>query len=136
MKYKYQKEIIDCNLDDYHERENRSAYRFVYKDIEEVKNFLPVNLVSPENSKSYSCIGWALSFFSDQDKAKRRYYALLKNKPMLYKKIGTHLAMGHIQKTDGVSNDEQSSGHFSHYEYIEVELKKSFVILEVLKNIE
>lgn len=135
MSLKYEENVKDCDLNGYIEHEDRIAFRYVFKDIEDERNFLPINVLNPENIEKFGCPGWALSFYSDLNKAKKRYSTILSDRPKAYKKLGTYLANGILQKADGISNKEEDSGHYSHYEYIDVELKSKFSIIDELKKI-
>jgi hypothetical protein len=77
-----------------------------------------------------SCIGWSLSFFETQEKAKTRLLRLTKNKEFIFKKLGTHIAVGQLVKNDGISDSSNDLGHFSHFEYEGINLESKFTIIE------
>lgn len=128
--FKYKDEIssFSCDLLDFTEYENRIAFRFVFEDINDERNFLPVYKLDETRPRS-TCRGWALSFFESQEKAKDKMKEMSKNKPFISKKLGTHVAEGVLVKVDGVSCTSSEKGHFDHFEYVEIVLNHKFTIV-------
>jgi hypothetical protein len=131
---KYQQEIdkFQFNFDSFEEQE-RMSFIYVFKDILESRNFLP-KYVRQVNCEHDNCLGWSLSFFDSQEHAKNRIRKLASDKNFIYKKLGTHLGTGRLEKNDGISNEPCKSGHFSHFEYEDVVLNKKFEVIESLVN--
>lgn len=131
---KYQNEINRYNFDftAFSEKE-LICYRWSFNDINHPSNFLPPNILNPENL-CHGCRGWALSFFDNKNDAKRKYFSLVKDKNKLYKKLGTHLSEGMLDNDDGISDEPTNNGHFDHFEYCNITLNQKFRIVEVLKN--
>lgn len=132
---KYKKEIVGIELETknqcvgtLYEEEDRQAYRWTFKDIEHPNNFLPMAiLLSSKYGKD--CGGWALSFFTTEELATQRLENICSNKRHLHKKLGTHIAEGKIEKSDGLNGGyHPTNGHFSHYEYKETDFSKKFVV--------
>lgn len=135
MKFKYQTEIdkLACDLTNFSESD-RPAYRWVFADINDNRNFEPIYLLD-KNRPQITCLGWALSMFDTNINAKARLLHLTKNKENLYKKLGTHIAEGRFSLIDGLSDNANEMGHFSHFEYENIELKNQFNIIEQVANL-
>lgn len=133
MNLKYQEEVdkLNCDLSNFTEKENKEAYHWISGDINDPNNFLPHYINNPDRERK-KCIGWALSFFSNDKDAKKRYYNIIKDKPKAIKKLGDHLAKGTLTKHDGISNEEGNDSHFSHFEYENTDLKTKFAVVEKL----
>src|SRR5688500_2395115 len=118
MRFKYHKEIaqFECDLLAYQQCEAKTAFRWVFEEIHDPRNFEP-KFKLDQSFQRNTCIGWALSFFNTQENAKKRLLHITKDKEHLFKKLGTHIANGLLEKVDGVSNDPEKFGHFSHFEY-------------------
>lgn len=139
---KYEEEIKEYpyDLSEFSEREVRKAYRWVFEDINDTRNFLPVYVLSPNRiTKNYTCTGWALSVYETKDQAKERLDFLMKNDPKIYLKLGTHTAEGTLLSDDGISDDASTSprgrGHFNHFEYQDVELASKFNVIDCLVQV-
>lgn len=128
LKYKKIIEEFKCELSSFTEQE-RNAFRWVFEDINNTKNFLPPYIL-PNNRKKNSCKGYSLSFFTSQIAAKNRLLEITRDKENLFKKLGNHIAVGKLDKTDGVSDSENSMGHFDHFEYENINLNPKFEVLE------
>lgn len=129
LKYRVELERADCNLSEKEFKERqRVSYRWVFSTIEDKKNFLPVN----KRNQDRGCRGFALSFFITAEQASKHYYYYINNKANLRKKLGTHLAKGVIEKSHGKSDNSNSIGHFSHFEYKNINLNTVFEIIEAL----
>lgn len=134
---KYQKEI-DENPSDFtgfQERELES-FRWVFEDINDARNFLPIYILDEKrknddiSNKSYKCIGYALSLFSSKKAAVQRLNEITNNKKFLFKKLGTHIACGTLNNSDGICDEPNESKHFSLFEFVEIDLKSKFAIIE------
>ena len=111
---------------------NIEAFRFVFEDMYHRNNFLPVLLINPKrqlSEDSAKCSGYALSFFSSLEKAKNQYLKLKKRNKAIGKSLGTHIAKGFIDETDGVVSEINKSGHFDLHEFENVDLKRKFCIV-------
>jgi hypothetical protein len=109
------------------------AFRFVHEPICE-KSFLPQGVKNPkrvhnEPSAKTKCSLLALSFFTSEDKAKKRYNALKKNVSNISKTLGTHIAVGNLKPEHGFQTPVCSkSSHFDFFEKKDTELARSFDI--------
>ena len=125
---KYQEKIDDkCNLSIYTEKETL-AYRWVFSDIEDERNFLPPYIRNP-NRTNDNCRVWCLSFFDSLENAKKRLAEITKHNKNLYKKLGTHVAEGELEKEDGIISEVDSQGHFGMFEYVKTDLTEKFQVI-------
>lgn len=132
LKYQNQiKDIGDCPPSECRRMDIKS-FRFVFEDISHKNNFLPVLIIKPRRklrNEAEKCSGYALSFFSSIEKAKKRYINLKNACDNIEKTIGTHIALGLINKTDGLVSKINRVGHFSLHEFKDTDLKKKFHII-------
>lgn len=144
MRFKYQSEIEsipDCPPDDY-KSQRLKAFRFVFEDTNHQNNFRPVLIIKPRRRKTgmfrrntAKCQGYGLSFFDSLENAHQKYFKLIKIRPQLAKTLGTHIAEGVIDRTDGVVSKINREGHFTLHEFEQVDLKDKFSpVLEVYDN--
>lgn len=138
MPYKYSDDTItlkesngDSCFIDYIEKDIE-AYRWVFQDINNANNFIPLAKDPQNNSARRKCGGWALSFHETENASKESWEYLTDDKPNKYKKIGTHIAKGNIFKSDGKCSDADSHLHFNLIEYKNVDLKNKFTIIKQL----
>jgi len=138
MRYKYQYFIQDfqnCPPSDW-EAKNIDAFRFVFEDLNDHRNFIPNSVRNPtrDNSPKYKndcygkCSGYALSFFDSLENAKKSYQAYKKSIPKFDRIAGTHIAKGKITVDDGVTSWVGESGHFDLHEFENNYLKLRFNI--------
>ncbi|MBB5645156.1 hypothetical protein [Pedobacter cryoconitis] len=125
LKHEIDIKRLSCDLNKYVERHNRTAYCWVFEEISNKANFVPRAIAVGRDE----CGSWALSFYETEEQAKQRMKDLLGNKSQLYKKLGTHIANGQLEKKDGISDDSNLLGHFNHFEYDGVDLKEKFIII-------
>src|SRR5690606_31972258 len=114
--------------DKFSERD-RECYRWVFEHIDDSRNFDPVYVLDEER-KQNTCKGYALSFFDESDNAIKRLSEIAKDKENVFKKLGTHIAKGVLNKSDGISEDSDSITHFNHFEYEDVSLNAKFEIIQ------
>ena len=140
MTFKYQKEtetIPNCPP------ENSAGgeiicFRYVHSDLNHENNFLPAFIINPtrrnDSFDAQVCSGYGLSFFNSFDGAVRKYKALAKSFKQINLKLGTHVARGTLSETDGVRTAPNEIGHFDLHEFVNVNLKSRFVIIEKVYN--
>ena len=131
MELKYQSEIealSPCFIG-FEEQENRIAYRWVFNSINDANNFLPVPKANP--GRNYTDFkDWALSFFETETQSISKLLYHTKDKPQLFKKLGTHIARGVITLADGLAEiDCDEDGHFNHFEYKNTNFHLQFEII-------
>jgi len=134
MQLKYHTEIVTCNdynLENFKEN-SRIAYRWVFEDINNEANFLPPNILNPKPEFLKKQAYWALSFFSNASSSITRYRKLTSNKKNLDRKLGTHIAKGILNISDGISNNHNKEGHFDFFEYENVYLNNNFAIERII----
>jgi hypothetical protein len=113
----------------------RVSYRFVFAEIGDPRNFLPVAKLNPRRrfaDDKESCSAHALSMFATKEGAKARYQALLKNHKRIHQAIGTHLAEGNVAPDDGLATGANSVQHFDFFEAADNNIAEKFLIIEAL----
>jgi len=141
LTFKYQEyinELSNCPPSDYQPIE-MTAYRFVFEENQEQSenSFLPVLIIKPHrkfNTPQQRCKGYALSLFNTQNHAEQRYNQLRKNRPDISQTLGTHLAKGIIDKTDGIASSVDQKGHFNLHEFQHTDLSQKFEIITPLET--
>jgi hypothetical protein len=128
LKYKKKIDNCACDFDDFKERE-RTSYRWCFSEISDERNFLPKYLRKPDEEDD-NCLGWGLSFFNTLEEGKQRLNEVVGLRTFLYKKLGDHIAIGELSKEDGISNKSDRTGHFTLFEYKNVDLSKKFEVVE------
>ena len=143
IKHKYAEDLSDLNCDcpptENYSSEDKVAYRWVHSDIEHPYNFIPVFKINPNRVDNYEkceekCKGFGLSLFNDLKKAEKRLSGFLKRKPLLAKTLGSAIAEGTIEKTEGVAGLTDETGHFTFHEEEKCDLKPKFTIVKHLKT--
>ena len=138
LKYHTELKESTCTLTDFQEYAKRTAYRWVFEDASDTRNFLPIYAIDSErlaNDKAagkFSCTCWAISFFNSEIQAKEKFDRMLSKNPKIHKKLGTHIAKGYLNATDGISSECDDIGHFNHFEYEEAQLVPKFSIKSCL----
>lgn len=129
-KLKYYKELseLGCEMNDYKERDGRKCCCWAFDPIEHNDNFVPRAIAVPD--QEITCTRYALSFFDTTDKGRKRMLRMEMKTAKIRVKLGTHLATGVLNKTDGVSGESNKNGHFNHFEYVGVDVRKNFAIAE------
>jgi hypothetical protein len=136
MSYKYGNATVniqenngDSCFIDYIEKEIE-AYRWVFHNINDPKNFIPLAKDPQCSSARRKCGGWALSFHITEDASIEMWQKLNDLKPNHYKKIGTHIAKGQVTKSDGKCSETDEQSHFNLIEYENVDLQTKFKIIK------
>lgn len=129
--------LIPCPVEDA-EALNIETFRWVNDPMTE-DNFMPTRVLYkikgikirkfPHGSK-LNCIYNSLSLFATEYEAKERFTSM----PLRMKKqlAYTHIAEAFIGTNDGESTPPDRKGHFSFFEYEEVNLLEKFKILSAL----
>ncbi len=132
----YKKLSIACPPKHY-KAKNVLAFRWVFDDISDERNFQPVFYRNPPkylgaNNKE-KCDGLALSFFVGEKEAKDRFYVLQNSiGNRIYKVLGTQIAQGMITKQDGVNGSPDKVGHFNHHPVVGHDYGNRFEIIAKL----
>ena len=113
------------------------VFRWVFEPIENPINFLPLSLRDPPRIQLFNdkgkCDAWALSLYNTRAAAINRFKIIMNRNPQSFKTLGTHLAVGFIQETDGVNSEvSEETGHISHHPYNTTDFAARFRILEKL----
>lgn len=134
LQYKYGIEINkldNCPPADTQER-NGEGYRFVFDEIGDERNFLPVLVLNPKRqiTQTQECSGYALSFFDTLENARRKYESLLRSHRNIGKTLGTYIASGWISNADGFVSPTNAGGHFNLFEFSGCDLSATFQIVD------
>ena len=130
MDLKYQNEVVkfECDLTKFKEIELES-YRWTFEDINDIRNFEPI-YINDLKRKQDNCLGFALSFFTKKEAGIKRLKELTSNREKLFKKLGTHISSGTLEKFDGIAGEPDYINHFDFFVYQNVELKHKFTVSE------
>lgn len=118
-----------CVTTEFKEREQIS-FRWTFETIADPRNFIPMAKSEPNYSKS--CKGWSLSLFDSELHAIARWEKLSEGKENFWKRVGSHLSRGLVEKTDGKCDVPNEIGHFDLFEYAQCDLSKKFVVIKEL----
>lgn len=136
--HEYLKGFPDCPPSSY-KRKDVVAYRFVFEDLDE-NSFLPALVKKPKrvlinDSDSVRCQAHGLSLFDTLENAEEFYSNLPPNTSKnRHKTIGSHIAEGNIDKSDGVVSRVSSNGHFTLHESNNADLPSKFNIVKKIYN--
>ena len=137
MRLKYQASIED--VDDCPPQRAVSvackAFRFVHSDLNHQNNNLPTAMIDPSvypPGHSMHCHSWALSLFSSQELAEKKYKKCISARPLVAQRVGTHLASGDIKESDGKIMPAGASGHFSLFESDSFDFHERFEMIGII----
>lgn len=142
-KFKYQSQIEEvqsqglcCPPDSLLVPNNHLSYRFVFENVNNVKNHKPPGINNPKRiikeQDAKKCSLYGLSCFSKERGAKQFFTNILNDIPNIYKSIGNTLSTGFIQSDNGLMSEEDTQTHFDLFEFEDCDLRKSFVHKEKL----
>jgi hypothetical protein len=136
LKYKNEIDQLNPDLTGFIEIEERISFRWVFEENDE-RNFAPVYKIDKKRLEKdtqkgkANFRGWALSFYETQEQAKNELMYWTKDKPEVFKKLGTHIAKGKVIALDGLCEEKcDERGHFDHFEYIDIDFSAKFEIVE------
>lgn len=114
-----------------------TGFRTVHSPINE-RDFLPIAKLDPARyppGTERHCASFAISLFSTHEGILRKFAYIRSTNPNIEKDVGTHVAGGDIDETDGViTKPSRHSGHFSLYEAEGSSLVAKFSIVEGQAN--
>ena len=122
----HQKLAIPCPPTSY-QPENTVAYRWVFDELDDERNFLPQYLKKPKrfNDKNdlTKCKAVGLSMYKDLESAIGKFLFLKENQGLQEKAfiiLGTKIAQGMLTLEDGVNECKKDgttivTGHFTHH---------------------
>lgn len=118
-------------------KKNIEAYRWVFDDIENPNNFIPVLFMNPKRfikkGDIEKCQAMSLSMFDSLENSKKRFNFLKGTiGDKIYKSIGTHIARGNLTTKHGVNSKTDRRGHFSHHPAEGILYSDFFQIIEDL----
>lgn len=136
--YKYQKEIDELLADgkvtmpELFPIEHMISYRYVYKNDPQNSN-LPVYVSNPKRRlKNKTIKGYALSCYTDAEKAEEKFYSILDSCQNFRKTGGDALADCELDKNDGMISELGENTHFSLFEYASCNLNSKIHIIKDL----
>ncbi len=142
MNWKYKHEMgkiaSPCPPENYENRATE-AFRWVFDEIVDVRNFEPLFFQKPARTAKFSdkekCMALGLSFFKSLDSSVKQFN-LLSNKlgDRVYLEIGTKVASGHLSDSDGVCGKISENGHFTFHPFENWKVNANFDIIKSLKN--
>jgi hypothetical protein len=140
--YKYQtnfdeiNNVCNCPQSEYFEYSEKESFRFVFSDNANPNNFLPPAKINPKRflakSELERCEALGLSMYGKKSGAIHKFNDLITTFKNFKKVIGTHIAIGIIEKEDGHITGEDEITHFDMYEFKDIDLSKKFNIIEEL----
>jgi hypothetical protein len=122
MKLKYQENLEsigrNCPPDGYVAEQITPVYRWVFEQIEDPRNFQAPLFRKPtrfsESSPHRCCEAMALSMFDNLEGARARFLELKTAMgESIYKALGNRIAIGYIEKSDGLHGGRGRHGHFN-----------------------
>ena len=111
------------------------GFRFVFRNNLD-KSYLPNYIMKPQraiinNGQSKVDVGgYALSCFTQKNKAVKFYHSLSKNMRNISKAIGDGISSGIVTNTDGNITNPTSNGHYNLFEFPACDLSKTFSLEE------
>jgi hypothetical protein len=139
MEFYYHHEIAafqpKCPPEDYVQIE-RVTYRWVFDSIDDERNFKAQAEKNPNILNDKSDIGkcecYALSFHISAEASKEHFNIFLRMSKKAYARLGTNIAVGNLEKEDGVAANVEENGHFNFHHVKEHNFTKKFEIKEQL----
>lgn len=132
MPYKYSDDITTVKelqgkscFSDYRE-ENLTAYRWIFDDSNDQRNFTPLALNPNASSSRRRCSGWALSFHLTEEASVAAWEFFAQSRPNVHKKIGTQIAICDITTGDGKRSEADDYNHFNLIEYRNADFTNRF----------
>jgi hypothetical protein len=114
------------------------AYRYVHSDSSHRNNFLPPRLISPQrklpDSDEVKCSEYALSFYTDKQKAITKYRELCTSFKGFPKLVGTAIAKCNIQPEHGLCSLPNRLTHFDLFQFANVNFISSIASHEEIFN--
>lgn len=137
--YKYQAEIDaliqqGLRMPEVVKPNDLKGFRFVFRTNLD-KSYLPNYIMKPQRAimngqRKVDIGGYALSCFTQKDKAVNFYHLLAKNMRNISKAIGDGISSGVITNTDGNVTTPSSNGHYNLFEFPVCDLSKTFNLEE------
>jgi hypothetical protein len=94
----------------------RTLFRYVHRDPEHKNNWLPPAEIDPKREKTQCCEGYALSFITTKEAARRRYLRLRAKYPRLPAVMGDCLATVDVRPEHGLLSPNGEHRDLHEYE--------------------
>lgn len=137
--YKYQAEIDalvqqGLKMPEVVKPNDQKGFRFVFR-TNLGQSYLPNYIMKPQRAiingqRKVDIGGYALSCFTQKDKAIKFYHLLAKNMRNIAKAIGDGISSGIVTNTDGNITTPTSNGHYNLFEFPSCDLSKTFNLEE------
>lgn len=141
MKFQYTDEFKKLSTEcppTMYSTKNIVVFRWVFEDIKDERNFLPLPYRSPKRFLTFDdlkkCQSFSLSLYDTEQNAKKQF-TKLKNQigESINKTIGTNVAKAEITEEDGVSDEPNiTTGHISHHFVAGFDYENTFTIISTL----
>jgi hypothetical protein len=141
MEFQYTEEFkklaVQCPPETYIAK-NTTVFRWVFEDIKDERNFLPLPYRNPKRFLSLDdltkCQSFSLSLYDTEKNAKQQFLKLQsKIGKNAYKALGTNIAKADITENDGVSDQPNIvTGHISYHFVIGFDYENAFTIISNL----
>jgi hypothetical protein len=136
MRFKYHtyvNNLTDCPPSHAY-AQDLTAFRFVFNQIEDHRNFAPAYILKPKRRLARdphhkTCRGYGLSLFDTVENACKFYADFVESSPNFPQTVGTHVAQGQINESDGIVTEPDVKGHFTLYEFEHTNLYVKFQIV-------
>lgn len=114
-----------------------SAFRWVFDDMSDARNFLPVYFQNPQRffgkREAEKCLAMGLSMFDSLENAETRFQVMFDNiGKAAYMRFGTKIATAELTESDGVCSLPDANGHFTNYPLENHDYKTRFVPVQQL----
>lgn len=125
----------ECPTKDYMPKEISKAYRWVFENINDDRNFISQFEKSPKRflnkEDAIKCNALALSMFNNMQGAKLRYEELKDDIcERVHYTLGNHIAEGKLLECDGVVGNIERFGHFNFHPSIKINFEEVFKIID------
>jgi hypothetical protein len=139
--YKYKTQIdkliaLGAVMPKVHEPNDLYAYRYIFANDKRGANHIPPFVMKPERAvvkpdkKIPPVEGFALSCYTDSNKAVEAYHDLVDERPMLCKQLGDTLCSGLISNNDGNVTEPNAKTHFELFEFAGCDPNRTFTTIE------
>lgn len=141
MKFKYQQDYdkltSTCPPVSYFPQDIDPVFRWVFDKMNDLKNFQPQYHKKPKrflnNDDLTKCKALGLSFFNNLDGSIERFNELKEQIGQnVHSTLGTNIAQGVINKSEGMNGKIERLGHFTHHASNNAKYEDNFAIIQQL----
>ena len=127
--------VPNCPVSDGATPQDCVAHHFVFDPITDERNFRPAKIKQPNRAfrDDQKCKSCGLSMYPTEERARAMVHYLTKgHKKALPLELGTHIARAMLRAADGESTPTDTHGHYTFFEYVNVNACAKFRILGAL----